>query len=390
MSISTSIERRAIITVASIFSLRMLGLFMVYPVFAIYAFQLRNSTPVLVGLALGIYGLTQALFQIPFGFASDRLGRKPLIMFGLSLFILGSVIAALSDSIYGVVIGRCLQGMSAIGSVMMALVADLTRETVRARAMAVMGITIGLSFALAMVLGPVLGDWAGVQGIFWLMAVFGALAMLLLWVLVPDPNRSLGPDLTKPIRASLLKVLANQELLQLNLGVLVLHASLVALFLKIPGTLVELGFEGGTVWRFYLVLIVSSLLTAPPLLLWLEKKTAANRKVGLLVFTLLLSEGGFYCFHKSMLGVGISLWMFFSAFNCLEASLPSLVSKLASSRERGTALGIYSSVQFIGLFLGGLAGGWLDKDYGMVGVLGFCMMLAMGWLVSITVNLRGY
>jgi predicted MFS family arabinose efflux permease len=169
---------------------------------------------------------------------------------------------------------------------------------------------------------------------------------------------------------------------------LVLHASLVALFLKIPGTLLALGFAAGTVWRFYLLLVVSSLLTAGPLLLWLEKKKAANRKIGLLVFAIFLSECGLYFFSRSMWGLGISLWMFFSAFNCLEASLPSLVSKLAPPASKGTALGIYSSIQFIGLFLGGLAGGWLDNDYGMVGVLGFCVALTVGWLVYIIVNLK--
>ena len=375
------VERRAIIALAGIFCLRMLGLFMILPVFTLYANQLNNVTPTLIGVALGIYGLTQALFQIPFGFASDHFGRKPLIVCGLLLFIVGSLIAAGSDSIYGVILGRSLQGASAIGCVIMALVADLTRDEVRVRAMAVIGITIGLSFALAFVLGPILSDIAGVKGIFLITALLSLLAILTLVFFVPTPaSPSLGEG-SIPILANIPKVLLNTELRRFNFGVLVLHACLVALFLKIPSAIKGIGYPDNETWQFYLPVFMCSLVTTVPCLWIIEKKGWVKYGIVALVLALVISEVGIWYFFKAGFGLALSLWLFFTAFNCLEATLPSWVSKFAPPGCKGTALGMYSSAQFLGLFLGGLVGGWLDGYYGMVAVLLFCIILTAVWLI---------
>jgi MFS family permease len=380
------VERKTLLALSGIFSLRMLGLFMILPVFSIYANQLNSVTPFLMGTALGIYGLTQALLQIPFGFASDRFGRKPLIIFGLLLFALGSVIAACSNSIYGVIVGRSLQGASAIGCVIMALVADLIREEVRVRAMAVIGITIGLSFALAMVLGPLLSQYAGVPGIFWITAVFSILAIFMLIIFVPTPERSLQISETAgsesiPVLARIPKILVHRELMPIFFGVLVLHASLIALFLKIPIFLQAIGFSEGKTWQFYLPVFLGSLVATAPCLWVMEKKTWVKYGLTSAVFLFGMSELGIMIFFESGVGLALSLWVFFTAFNTLEASLPALVSQFAPMGGKGTALGVYSSAQFLGLFLGGILGGWLDAKYDMVGILWFCVILAIIWFM---------
>lgn len=386
MTTTNAVERKTLLALSGIFSLRMLGLFMILPVFSIYANQLNSVTPFLVGIALGVYGLTQALFQIPFGFASDRFGRKPLIILGLLLFALGSVIAACSGSIYGVIVGRSLQGASAIGCVIMALVADLIREEVRVRAMAVIGITIGLSFALAMVLGPLLSQYGGVPGIFWLTAAFSLLAIFMLIVFVPTPEPSLPGsaaarlELT-PVPARIPKMLSDRELMPLFFGVLVLHASLIALFLKIPIFLQAIGFSEKKTWQFYLPVFLGSLVATAPCLWVMEKKTWVKYGLTSAVFLFGMSELGIMIFCESGVGLALSLWVFFTAFNTLEASLPALVSQFSPVGCKGTALGIYSSAQFLGLFLGGILGGWLDAKYGMVGISWFCIILAIIWFM---------
>jgi len=379
----TSVERRAVATLAGIFSLRMLGLFMILPIFSIYAKQLKFVTPTTIGIALGIYGLTQALLQIPFGLASDRLGRKPMIIVGLLLFIAGSVVAALSDTIYGVILGRSLQGASAIGCVIMALVADLTREEVRVRAMAVIGITIGLSFALSMILGPILSDFGGVKGIFWTTAVLAVLAILVLVFLVPTPTKQTAGSDTIPKFSSIPQILLHSPLRSLNFGVLVLHASLTALFLKIPLAVQAIGYSKSLAWQFYLPIFVGSLFATVPCIIVIEKKSWARTGLIGMVLALVVSELGILYYFNQWLGLALSLGLFFTAFNTLEASLPSFVSKLAPPGSKGTALGVYSSAQFLGLFLGGVIGGWLDSGYGMVAVLLFCIILAVVWLTWI-------
>ncbi len=379
----TPIERQAVLALAGIFSLRMLGLFMILPVFTIYAEQLSNVTPTLAGIAVGIYGFTQAALQIPLGFASDHFGRKPVIVIGLLLFVAGSLVAAGSTSIYGVIAGRSLQGVSAIGCVLMALAADLIRAEIRSRVMAILGITIGLSFALAMVLGPILQEVMGVQGIFWLTAILGSVAIVVLAVFVPTPVNPSVQNEAIPVLRDIPKVFLHAELSILNFGVFALHAILVALFLQIPTAVNGIECFAGKTWQFYVFVFLGSLILTVPCLLFLEKKPYAKTGLVGIVLLLILSELGIGGYFHSPLGLAVSLCLFFTAFNTLEASLPSLVSKLAPPKAKGTALGVYSSAQFFGIFIGGLAGGRLNENYGMVGILWFSVGLTLFWFLWI-------
>ncbi len=382
----TKSEERAIVGLAGIFSLRMLGLFMILPVFAWYASHLREVTPFRVGLALGIYGLTQALFQIPFGVLSDRIGRKPMIIVGLFLFSVGSLWAALSDSILGVVIGRALQGAGAVGGVLMALMSDLTREEVRTRGMAGIGMTIGFSFALAMVLGPAFETWIGVKGIFWLSACLGLVGIGVLLSYVPVPSVSTASSKTlQNINNTFKNLLKNRDFVNASLGVLILHATLTALFLKMPHQH----------WFFYLSILMFALGATVLLIVYSEKNKNPVRTYRLLriqILILILAECIlFYCIawppeSGAWIAWAVGAVLFFTAFNFLEASLPAMVSKCVAASTRGTALGIFSSAQFLGLFLGGLIAGWLDSMYGVVTVFGFCVILAVVWLKLIECN----
>jgi predicted MFS family arabinose efflux permease len=384
----TSLERRALLVVTSIFSLRMLGLFMILPVFATYANQLNNTTPLLVGIALGVYGLTQALLQIPFGFLSDRVGRKPVIVGGLLLFAVGSGIAALSDSIYGVILGRSLQGMSAIGCVMMALMVDLTRAQTRVWAMAILGLAIGISFMLAMILGPFLSYFLGVRSIFWLTAVLSLLAIAILVVFVPNREAIVGGEVIPQFK-QLRAVCMQSSLRPLNAGVFVLHAVLVALFLKLPGILERVGVSLEKTGSFYFWVFLGSIIPTALCLFLLEKREKTLQSLAVVILLLACATLGIMAAAKAF-GVALSLVAFFTAFNILEASLPSLVSKLSPATLKGTALGVYSSSQFLGIFGGGIVGGWLDASYGMVGIVLFCMTLTFMWFLWVfTAKWRG-
>lgn len=393
----TSPEKQALLTLASIYSLRMLGLFMILPVFASYAKQLTHVSPLSIGIALGVYGLTQAIFQIPFGYISDRLGRRPLIILGLIFLAMGSGVAAMSQSIFGVIVGRGIQGMGATGGVIMALLADLTREEMRLRAMAYIGITIGLSFALAFIVGPILNVWVGVQGIFWLTALFSIIAIGVVIVFLPIPkttnssatssssSRNLQAKTSqfpKESRESLTSVfhsLKEAGLFPLYVGVLVLHASLTAVFLKIPLAVESFQFESSDLWKFYLPVLLASFILTVPIILLMEKKRQARRLMGLVILLLALSELGILIFFQSFFGLSLCMCLFFTAFNVLEASLPSYISKKVEGTQKGTALGIFSALQFLGLFLGGALGGLLDSWGGLVAVQLFCVILALVW-----------
>lgn len=399
----TSPERQALLTLASIYSLRMLGLFMILPIFSMYAKQLTHASPLRIGIALGIYGLTQTLFQIPFGYISDRLGRKPLIILGLMLLAMGSGVAAMSQSIFGVIAGRGIQGMGATGGVIMALLADSTRDEVRLRAMAFIGITIGLSFALAFILGPILNGWVGVQGIFWLTALFSIIAIGVVIVFLPIPESN-SLSISKIFSKSFSKPLASQELqfpkfpikakesfrsvlnflkeaglLPLYGGVLVLHASLTAVFLKIPLAVESFHYESGEIWRFYLPVLLASFILTVPIILLMEKVRQFKWVMAFTVVLLALSELGILIFFQSWFGLSLCMGLFFTAFNVLEASLPSHISKKVELNQKGTALGIFSALQFLGLFLGGTLGGLLDSWGGLVAVQLFCVILALVW-----------
>lgn len=373
-------ERRATAALAGIFSLRMLGLFMVLPVFALYAEQLEGVTPKLVGIAIGIYGLTQALFQIPFGIASDRLGRKPVIAAGLLLFAVGSAVAALSTSIEGVILGRAIQGAGAVAAAVMALAADLTRAEHQTRTMAVIGMTIGLSFMVAMVVGPPLAEWVGVPGIFWITAALALGGVALLYGVVPEPAALRPRGAAAPVPGEFRRVLLDGELLRVNFGIFALHLVLTAGFVVLPTALRDAGLPPADHWRIYLPVMLLGMAVAIPFIVVAEKRRRMKQAIAGAVALLVLAEIGFAGFHVTVTALALLMGIFFIAFNLLEATLPSLIAKLAPLRSKGTAMGIYSSAQFLGAFVGGAAGGWLDGRYGASGVFWFAAAVLLLWL----------
>lgn len=385
--ISTSMtahERRAAAALAGIFGVRMLGMFMILPVFALYAEHLADVTPLLIGVAIGIYGLTQALLQIPFGMASDRLGRKPVIAAGLMIFAVGSVVAALADSIQGVIIGRALQGAGAVAAAVMALVADLTREEHRTKAMAFIGMSIGLSFVVAMVLGPLLNQWFGVPGIFWLTAVLALGGIGLLLFGVPTPQVTQRHRDAEPVPGQFGRILRDGQLLRLDFGILMLHLALTASFVVVPLVLRDIGFVPARHWLLYLPVMVLAITLAIPFIIVAEKKRKLKQVLLGAIAALALAMAGMGALGDSLGGMALLLLLFFTAFNLLEATLPSLVSKFAPVDARGTAMGVYSSSQFVGAFIGGAAGGWLHGQYGLHSVFMFCAAaLGLWWLAAL-------
>ena len=377
----TPTELRATSGLAAIYAVRMAGLFMVLPVFVLYADVLPGATPFLMGMALGIYGLTQALLQIPFGILSDRVGRRPLIAAGLVMLIVGSVVAALAESVYGVIVGRALQGAGAVAAVVLALTADLIAEERRTRALAVIGLSIGLTFTAAMVLGPVVDRWFGLAGIFWLTAGLGVVALLLLFLWVPRPLRSLPhPDMV-PIPGGLAQVLRDHELMRLNIGVFILHTTLAANFLVLPLMLVsDLGLAPAQHYLVYLPVLVLGFLLMIPAVIRAERRRALKPAllgaiVVLLLVQALLPVAGHW------LALGAALVLFFAAFNLLEATLPSLVAKTAPVLGKGTAMGVFSTSQFLGIFAGGMLGGIVLTHAGTAWVFALGLAGAALWLV---------
>lgn len=375
----TLTERRASFSLASILALRMLGLFMILPVFALYANQLQNATPALIGLAMGIYGLTQGLFQIPFGMLSDHVGRRKIIALGLLIFILGSIICALSDSIFHLIIGRALQGIGAVGSTIIAMVADLTREEQRTKAMAISGMTIGASFALAMILGPIFANWIN---LFWLATLFGAVAIMLLYSWVPTPTKPVWHSDTEPEITQFGALLKEPELIRLNIGIFILHAVLTASFVILPLSLQNLaGLHGNQQWMMYLPTLIAAFLLSVPFIILAEKQKRLKTYFLGAIVTLGCAELLLWFFAKNLLISALSLLLFFAAFSLLEAFLPSLISRSAPSSRKGTALGIYSCFQFLGIFVGGSLGGWLFGAFGLTNVYLFCVILIGIWFV---------
>ncbi len=378
----TPLERRAAASLASIYALRMLGLFMILPVFALYAENLDGVTPTLVGVALGVYGLTQALFQIPFGLVSDRIGRKSVITVGLLIFALGSVVAALSDTIQGVIIGRALQGAGAVAAVVLALAADLTREEHRLKVMAGIGISIGVSFSVALVAGPVLEHQIGVPGIFWLTALLalGGIAVLQFWV--PKPaHLHLHRD-TETVPGQFREVLTDGQLLRLDFGIFALHMALTAIFVVVPHILRDsAGIPVNQHWHIYLPVMLVAFVAMIPFIIIAEKKRRMKQVFSGAILGLGLSMIGMWFSHDNLIGIALALLLFFTAFNLLEASLPSLIAKTAPAYSKGTAMGVYSSSQFLGAFAGGFMGGWLNGQFGLSGVFLFSAAVTGVWLV---------
>ena len=378
----TPTEKKATLGLAAIYGSRMLGLFLILPVFALYAEHLPSATPVLTGIAIGIYGLTQAALQIPFGLVSDRIGRKPVIVAGLILFAIGSVVAATADDIWMIIAGRAIQGSGAIAAAVMALLADLTRDEYRTRAMATVGVTIGFSFSVALIVGPLFNAWIGVPGLFWLTAVLALVAIAILLGVIPTPERSSVHGEAEPVPGMFGKVLRDTQLLRLDLGIFCLHLVLTALFLSVPLELVDAGLaENRHAW-LYLPVMLGGMGLMVPFVIKAEKG-GKMKEVFLGGIALLgLAQIGLYATQGSVWGIGLALLAFFTAFNLLEATLPSLVSKLAPGAIRGTAMGVYSTSQFTGAFMGGLTGGWVHQNYGTAMVFVTSAIITLIWLLA--------
>lgn len=374
-------EKRAATSLAVIFALRMFGLFLLYPVLAPYARHLPDATPFLIGLAIGIYGLTQAMLQLPFGIASDRVGRKPLITAGLVLFIIGSVVAALSHGIGGIIIGRAVQGTGAVGAVILALTADLTRVEQRSKAIGIIGIGIGLAFAAAVIAGPTVNAHGGLAGIFWLTACLGFAGLVVLWTLVPTPGVSRRHRETEAVPALLLNVLRDVRLGRMYVSIFALHIMLAALFLVIPLLLRQaLGSNTGLQWAFYLPVFVVGLALMFPTLIYAEARGRLRGVACAGILLLVATAFALGFIPVSAVTLGIVLAAFFGAFTLMEALLPSLVSRLARPDAKGTALGVYSTSQFLGIFVGGALGGWLQGLFGTVGLCAFVAAVGLLWL----------
>ena len=372
----SALEIRTSATLASIFGLRMLGLFLILPVFAVHAHSLPGGdNAIWVGIALGIYGLTQGILQIPFGIASDRFGRKPVIVFGLILFALGSLIAALAQDIGWTIAGRAIQGTGAISAAVTAFIADATREEHRTKAMAMVGSTIGLSFAFSMIAGPLLYQRIGMSGLFWMICILSLLAILVILYLVPPAPQVPVPDSSLKPRA----VIFNPELLRLNFGIFTLHLVLMAMFVVIPVLLKETGLAVPEHWKVYLPAVLISFILMLPPIFFAERhhkmKTVFIGAIALLALVL----AGLLVLPPALTTLAALLLVFFVSFNILEASLPSMVSRVAPASAKGLALGVYNTTQALGLSAGGVLGGALKQYFGTGAVFGFCLAMTLAW-----------
>ncbi len=361
----------------------MLGMFLILPVFALYAEHLPGAgSHTLVGLALGMYGLTQALLMIPFGMASDRVGRKKVIIFGLVLFALGSFVAATAADIYWTIFGRALQGAGAISAAITALLADLTREEHRTKAMAMVGSTIGITFAVSLVAGPALNRVIGVPGIF---ALTGVLALVAIWVVkawVPDPAASHFHADAQANPARLKDVLRDRQLLRLDFGIFALHAAQMAMFVVVPVALKHSGLPADHHWAVYLPVLLGSFVLMVPAIIYGEKRARMKPVFIGAIALMLLAQIGLALGIGHFWGIVGALFFYFVAFNLLEASLPSLISKLAPVSAKGTAMGVYNTSQALGLFFGGVFGGWLAQHHGFPAVFAFSGGLMAAWLLA--------
>lgn len=377
------VERRAAFSIAGIFSTRMLGLFMIFPVFALFAeTEFKDITGLQIGIAIGIYGLTQAFLQIPYGMLSDKYGRKPLIIAGMFIFMVGSILCAMADSIEMMIIGRAIQGMGAVAAVLMASVADLVTEQFRLRAMSIVGITIGLSFTLSLVAGPLLASWFGVRGIFWVIALLAVVGMLLVKLAMPEIKQQSFQREAEADPSQFGEILKHPQLLRLDFGVFVLHAILTAMFIVVPLTMRDsAGLESVEHWIIYLPVMLLSFALMVPFIIQAESKGRMKPIFVGAIATIALMQLGFAFIDQSFWSLFFLLLIFFTAFNLLEASLPSLVVKLSPADKKGTASGVYSTSQFLGAAIGGAIGGYFYQYYGYNGVFLFTAVIGGLWFI---------
>ncbi len=374
-------ELRAGASLAGIFGLRMLGLFLILPVFAVHAPQLAGgSNLVLVGAALGAYGLVQAVLHVPFGMASDRWGRKPVMVIGLVIFAAGSFLAAGAEHIWTAIAGRALQGAGAISAVVMALAADLTRDQHRVKTMAMIGATIGFSFALSLVAAPALYPVIGMGGLF---ALTGVLALagigVVVWLVPEVPARAVPRDAGTP--GALRAALRDPQLMRLNAGIFVLHLVQMAMFVVVPPLLVAAGLPLAAHWQLYLPVVLASFALMLPFVLHADRRNAGRGVMLVAIALLVLAQGGLMLSGAHVTLLAVLLLAFFCAFNVLEALIPSLVSRLVPAQVRGAAIGVYNTTQTLGLFCGGVLGGWLAGRFGPAAVFGVGAALALAWFV---------
>ena len=374
-------EKRAIASLASLYALRMLGLFMVLPVMSVAGAGFEGATPELLGLAIGAYGLSQALLQIPAGALSDYFGRKPIIVIGLLVFALGSFVAANADTIYGIIFGRFLQGCGAIASAVMALVTDLTREEHRMKAMASIGASIGLSFSVALILGPVLVNLGGLQLIFVITGILALLGIALMLYLVPTPAQKKHRD-GGAVMGEIFKQLANGQLWPLNIGIFILHALMVAMFVAIPQQLIQSGLSlDQHAWLYLPVLFIAFVLMVPFVIV--AEKKRQMKSIVIIALAIMVVALTLMSQAISVWSWAIALGVFFWAFNIMEATLPSWLSKVAPAGAKGSAMGIYSTLQFLGAFAGGLLGGWLTKAFGIEGLFLILAAIVLAWALLV-------
>ena len=376
----TPSEIKASSILASIYALRMLGIFLILPIFSIYAADLPSQPSVFqIGLALGIYGLTQAIFQIPFGMISDFLGRKKVIYFGLILFIIGSLIAGLSNEMELIILGRAIQGAGAISAVLSALLADLTSDESRTKAMGIVGVSIGLTFALSLVLSPILNKLIGVPGIFILMGILSFIAIIVIKLFIVEVPKKNKVTINL---AEFLFILKRWDLNRLNLGIFVLHATQISLFIVIPYYLISKGgIPLSEHWSIYLPILFLSFIFMVPMIIFSQRWNLSKQTFLISIVLLFLSQFLFINYSYDILNISLALLIYFIGFNFLEASLPSLVSRIAPIDRKGFSLGVYNTCQSLGMFFGGVVGGLVANNYGYIGVFYFCGIIIFIWFI---------